>query len=124
MPLNENYTESRRPKNGSVDCLTQTVKFLCPIAVPCNGPKFFDEPEYGQGVHGNKVGNNAHAWPEKAVYFLTDAGNEEFEKLMLEISCKPINIFLDFNAVIVNLESMEKEQQRNVWITLRAISMC
>jgi hypothetical protein len=31
---------------------------------------------------------------------------------MLEISCKPINVFLDFNAVIVNLESMEKEQQR------------
>ena len=50
--------------------------------------------------------------PEKAVYSLTNAGNEEFEKLMLEISCKPINIFLDFNAVIVNLESMEKEQQR------------
>ena len=50
--------------------------------------------------------------PEKAVYSLTDAGNEEFEKLMLEISCKPVNIFLDFNAVIVNLESMEKEQQR------------
>ena len=50
--------------------------------------------------------------PEKAVYSLTDAGNEEFEKLMIEISCKPINIFLDFNAVIVNLESMAKEQQR------------
>ena len=50
--------------------------------------------------------------PEKAVYSLTDAGNEEFEKLMLEISCKPIHIFLDFNAVSVNLESMEKEQQR------------
>lgn len=50
--------------------------------------------------------------PEKAVYSLTDAGKEEFEKLMLEISCKPINIFLDFNAVIVNLESMAKEQQR------------
>ncbi|MBD5543576.1 MAG: PadR family transcriptional regulator [Lachnospiraceae bacterium] len=50
--------------------------------------------------------------PEKAVYTLTDAGKEEFEKLMLEISRKPINIFLDFNAVIVNLESMTKEQQR------------
>lgn len=50
--------------------------------------------------------------PEKAVYSLTDAGNVEFEKLMFEISCKPINIFLDFNAVIVNLESMEKEYQR------------
>lgn len=50
--------------------------------------------------------------PEKAVYSLTDAGNEEFEKLMLEISCKPINIFLDFNAVIVNLECMTKKRQR------------
>ena len=50
--------------------------------------------------------------PEKAVYTLTDAGKEEFEKLMLEISCKPINIFLDFNAVIVNLESMSKESQK------------
>lgn len=50
--------------------------------------------------------------PEKAVYTLTDEGKEEFEKLMLEISCKPINIFLDFNAVIVNLESMSKESQK------------
>ena len=50
--------------------------------------------------------------PEKAVYSLTDAGKQEFEKLMLEISCKPINIFLDFNAVIVNLESMERERQK------------
>lgn len=50
--------------------------------------------------------------PEKAVYSLTDAGQREFDRLMLEISCKPINIFLDFNAVIVNLESMPKEQQK------------
>ncbi len=50
--------------------------------------------------------------PEKAVYTLTDAGNEEFEKLMLAISCKPVNIFLDFNAVIVNLDSMPKENQK------------
>ncbi len=32
--------------------------------------------------------------------------------LMVEISCKPINIFLDFNAVVVNLESMTKESQK------------
>lgn len=50
--------------------------------------------------------------PEKAVYSLTNAGKEEFERLMLEISCKPINIFLDFNAVIVNLESMSEECQK------------
>ncbi|MDE7434712.1 MAG: PadR family transcriptional regulator [Lachnospiraceae bacterium] len=49
--------------------------------------------------------------PEKAVYSLTDAGKAEFEKLMLEISCKPVSMFLDFNAVIVNLESIPKESQ-------------
>ncbi len=50
--------------------------------------------------------------PEKAVYSLTSAGEKEFEKLMMEMSCKPIHIFLDFNAVIVNLHSLPKEKQR------------
>lgn len=50
--------------------------------------------------------------PEKAVYSLTENGEIEFEKLMHEISKKPIHMFLDFNAVIVNLESMPKEEQR------------
>lgn len=51
--------------------------------------------------------------PEKAVYTLTDSGNQQFEKLMLEISGKPINIFLDFNAVIVNIDSLSKEEQKS-----------
>ncbi|WP_195267190.1 PadR family transcriptional regulator [Eubacterium sp. 1001713B170207_170306_E7] len=49
---------------------------------------------------------------EKAVYSLTDAGGREFEKLMLEIAGKPIHIFLDFNAVIVNLDSLDPESQK------------
>ena len=49
---------------------------------------------------------------EKSVYSLTEKGKQQFEKLMLEISCKPINIFLDFNAVIVNLDSMSRERQQ------------
>ena len=51
--------------------------------------------------------------PEKAVYTLTDSGNQQFEKLMLEISGRPINIFLDFNAVIVNIDSLSKEEQKS-----------
>ena len=51
--------------------------------------------------------------PEKAVYSLTDAGEKEFEKLMLEIAQKPVRIFLDFNAVIVNLEQLSFEK-RNI----------
>ena len=50
--------------------------------------------------------------PEKAVYSLTESGEKEFKKLMHEISKKPVHMFLDFNAVIVNLESMPKEEQK------------
>lgn len=49
--------------------------------------------------------------PEKAVYSLTEAGEKEFERLMLEIAAKPINIFLDLNAVIVNLAHLSPENQ-------------
>lgn len=48
---------------------------------------------------------------EKVVYSLTDAGQQEFERLMLAISAEPIRIYLDFNAVIVNLPSLPPEQQ-------------
>ena len=51
--------------------------------------------------------------PEKAIYSLTDAGEKEFERLMLEIAAKPIHIFLDFNAVIVNLDSLPLESQKS-----------
>ena len=51
--------------------------------------------------------------PEKAVYSLTESGKVELKKLMHELSKKPIHMFLDFNAVIVNLESMTKEEQRD-----------
>ncbi|MGI6109289.1 MAG: PadR family transcriptional regulator [Eubacteriaceae bacterium] len=47
--------------------------------------------------------------PEKAVYSLTDAGEKEFEALMLEISEKPVYLFLDFNAVIVNIDKLTPE---------------
>jgi len=50
--------------------------------------------------------------PEKAVYSLTESGQKEFDRLMFEIASKPINIFLDFNAVIVNLDSLSEEEQK------------
>lgn len=50
---------------------------------------------------------------EKAVYSLTDSGEKEFEKLMIGISSQPISIFLDFNAVIVNLTSLTPEVQKS-----------
>lgn len=49
---------------------------------------------------------------EKAVYSLTEAGKAEFERLMLEIAAEPIRFFLDFNAVIVNLDGIAPETQK------------
>lgn len=49
--------------------------------------------------------------PEKMVYDLTEAGVQEFERLMEQISAEPIHFFLDFNAVIVNLSSLPPEKQ-------------
>ena len=46
------------------------------------------------------------------MYTLTETGEKEFEKLMLEIAGKPIHLFLDFNAVIVNLDSLSPKMQK------------
>ncbi len=50
--------------------------------------------------------------PEKAVYSLTELGETHFLDLMFDTSSKPINILLDFNAVIVNLNSLTPEKQK------------
>jgi len=58
--------------------------------------------------------------PEKAVYSLTPKGEEAFEELMLEISTQPIRIFLDFNAVMVNLDSLPVEEGRTCIANIEA----
>ena len=50
--------------------------------------------------------------PEKAVYSLTASGEQEFERLMGELSAQPIRMLLNFNAVIVNLDSVPLEMQK------------
>ena len=49
--------------------------------------------------------------PEKAVYSLTDAGEEKFECLMHEIASQPIHFFLDFNAVIESVQSFARKPE-------------
>ena len=51
--------------------------------------------------------------PEKAVYSLTSNGEQEFERLMEEISAQPVRMFLNFNAVVVNLGSVPLEMQKS-----------
>ncbi|MDE6874478.1 MAG: PadR family transcriptional regulator [Lachnospiraceae bacterium] len=62
-------------------------------------------------VRGNIVKEGK--MPEKVVYSLTEAGEKEFERLMLVTAAEPIRIFLDFNAVIVNLDRLPAETQKS-----------
>ncbi|MCY1714916.1 PadR family transcriptional regulator [Caproiciproducens galactitolivorans] len=63
--------------------------------------------------------------PEKAIYSLTTTGEKAFEELMKEISESSIHFFLDFNAVIVNLESLSLEAQKtclsNIEVQIKAL---
>jgi len=79
------------------------------ISTPSIYKKVIQLEEKGY-INGNIVKEGKMA--EKAVYSLTDAGEKQFESLMSEISHNPIHIFLDFNAVIVNLDSLTPENQK------------
>lgn len=47
--------------------------------------------------------------PEKTVYSITSSGKEFFYKLMRRFSSAQTRVFLDFNAVIVNLALLDDE---------------
>ena len=49
--------------------------------------------------------------PEKAVYSLTASGEQEFERLMGELSAQPIRMFLDFEMQKSCVASIEKNVQ-------------
>lgn len=73
------------------------------ISTPSIYKKVLQLEEKGY-IKGSPV--KAGKMPEKAVYSLTETGEEAFEALMLEIAARPIGFFLDLNAVIVNLDSL------------------
>lgn len=51
---------------------------------------------------------------EKAVYRLTKAGEERFCALMKDIAAQPLRMFLDLNAVVVNLASVDEGLQKQL----------
>ncbi|WP_028041981.1 PadR family transcriptional regulator [Candidatus Stoquefichus massiliensis] len=48
--------------------------------------------------------------PEKTIYQITENGKEYFHSMMLEYSQKSIQVIFDFNAVIVGLNKVSKEE--------------
>ena len=52
--------------------------------------------------------------PEKSIYHITERGDKYFLELMKIISSQMVNIFLDFNAVIINLEMISPFERREL----------
>lgn len=48
--------------------------------------------------------------PEKTIYSITSVGEKKFKELMKKFSLAETRVFLDFNAVIVNLSLLEKDE--------------
>ena len=109
--VQEDYLEAvyvLREKNGRVKCVHIAEYMGRSKPTILTAVKALEEKGYitGTTVKEGKM-------PEKAVYTLTESGHRQFEKLMMEISHKPINIFLDFNAVIVNIDSLPEETRKS-----------
>ena len=52
--------------------------------------------------------------PEKSIYHITEKGDKYFLELMKKISAQTVNVFLDFNAVIINMAMLSKNESKEV----------
>lgn len=52
--------------------------------------------------------------PEKSIYHITESGEAYFLELMKKIPEQMVHVFLDFNAVIINLELVSPCERRDV----------
>lgn len=52
--------------------------------------------------------------PEKLIYHITEKGNKYFLELMKKISAQMVNVFLDFNAVVINMGMLSNSEEREI----------
>ena len=52
--------------------------------------------------------------PEKSIYHITEKGDKYFLELMKKISAQMVNVFLDFNAVIINMAMLSKNEGKEM----------
>ena len=52
--------------------------------------------------------------PEKSIYYITEKGDKYFLELMKKISAQMVNVFLDFNAVIINIGMLSENESKEI----------
>lgn len=76
------------------------------ISIPSIYKKVLRLQEQGY-IAGDEVAGEHFA--KKSVYHITEKGREYMESLMAEQSLKPPRVLMDFNAVICNLNKVDKQ---------------
>ncbi|BCN29478.1 PadR family transcriptional regulator [Anaeromicropila herbilytica] len=57
----------------------------------------------GESVRDSKM-------PERTIYAITEGGKDYFHQLMRKAACSNVNILFEFNAVVANLNKLEKNE--------------
>lgn len=57
--------------------------------------------------------------PEKTVYTITSKGKEVFKELMIKFSLVETRVFLDFNAVIVNMALLDESSANDCIVNIK-----
>lgn len=91
-------------KNLEYRCITKWVR----ISVPSIYKKVLQLEKSGYLV--SRI-EKQEKMPDKTIYEITENGNNYFNQLMEECSKNEINLFLDFNTIIVNLDLVDYEQK-------------
>ena len=52
--------------------------------------------------------------PEKSIYHITEKGDKYILELMKKISAQMVNVFLDFNAAIINMAMLSKNEGKEI----------
>lgn len=71
-----------------------------------------------KGYVTSEVAKNGNM-PEKTIYTITPEGEKTFKSLMMKFSAVETRVFLDFNAVIVNLALLDNTEARKCIANIR-----
>ena len=52
--------------------------------------------------------------PEKSIYRITEDGEKYFLEMMKKISVQMVNVFLDFNAVVINMGMLSNSEEKEI----------
>ena len=106
----EEYYYEIRNKDRDIQKFIKMVINFVERNYEFNLRKFYTKLESKEYIVSHK--EKEENMPDKAVYTITDKGNDYFNRLMNDISNYDVSLYLDFNIIITNLDLVDDEQKK------------